>query len=126
MSDDRSPHSSRNDADGDRKRLDDLDARLRAAREGSRPRRPSSRTTQRQMSFAYRVLVEMAVGVGVGGFVGWWLDRWLGTAPIFLVVMLFLGFAAGALNAYRASQAYTAGLRDDEQSGGEQGGGDER
>ncbi len=106
-------NDSSNSEVGDRKRLDDLDARLRAAREGTEPPRPSS--TQREMSFAYRVLIEMVVGVGVGAFVGWWLDRWLGTAPILLVVMLLLGFAAGALNAYRASQAYTAGLRDDGQ-----------
>jgi ATP synthase protein I len=112
MSDERSPTGSRNGAEDDRKRLDDLDARLRAAREGTAPRRSNS-PAQRQMSFAYRVLVEMAVGIGVGGFLGWWLDRWLGTTPILLLVMLFVGFAAGALNAYRASQAYTAGLRDD-------------
>jgi ATP synthase protein I len=123
MSDERFPDRSSNDSStgaggGDRKRLDDLDARLRAAREGTqRPRRSSS--NQRQMSFAYRVLVEMAVGIGVGGFIGWWVDRWLGTTPIFLVVMLVVGFAAGALNAYRASQAYTAGLRDDERNGGQ-------
>jgi len=124
MGDDRSQDNPRNDSSnddaGDRKRLDDLDARLRAAREGTERPRPAS--TQRQMSFAYRVLIEMAVGVGAGGFLGWWLDRWLGTTPILLVVMLFVGFAAGALNAYRASQAYVAGLSADERSGGEDGG----
>ena len=122
MGDDRSQDNMRNDSSndevGDRKRLDDLDSRLRAAREGTEPRRrPAS--NQRQMSFAYRVLIEMVVGVAVGGFLGWWLDRWLGTAPILLVVMLFVGFAAGALNAYRASQAYVAGLSQDERSGGD-------
>ena len=121
MGDDRSQDNPRNDSSnddaGDRKRLDDLDARLRAAREGTERPRPAS--TQRQMSFAYRVLIEMAVGVGAGGFLGWWFDRWLGTTPILLVVMLIVGFAAGALNAYRASQAYTAGLSDDERSGGD-------
>jgi F0F1-type ATP synthase assembly protein I len=34
----------------------------------------------------------------------------LGTRPILMVVMILLGFAAGALNAYRTSQAYTAGV----------------
>jgi len=122
MGDDRSQDNPRNDSSntevsGDRRRLDELDARLRAAREGTEHRRPAS--TQRQMSFAYRVLIEMAVGVGAGGFLGWWCDRWLGTTPILLVVMLIVGFAAGALNAYRASQAYMAGLSDDERSGGD-------
>lgn len=109
MSDDRSPQTPRNDAGGDRKRLDDLDTRLRAARKGPEPKRQTS--TQRETSFAYRVMVEMIVGLGFGAFVGWWLDRWLGTTPILLVVMVLLGFAAGTLNAYRASQAYNR--RDD-------------
>ena len=120
MSDDRSPdHSSRdtprndtsnNDADGDRKRLDDLDSRLHAARKGPEPAQRTS--MQREMSFAYRVMIEMIAGLGFGAFVGWWLDSWLGTRPIAMVVMILLGFAAGVLNAYRASQAYTAGTRD--------------
>ena len=110
MSDERSRDTSRNDADGDRKRLDELDARLRAAREG--PERPRPPSMQREIGFAYRVLIEMAVGIGFGAFAGWWLDRWLGTRPILLVVMILLGFAAGMLNAYRASQAYSAGQSD--------------
>ncbi|HTY69136.1 MAG TPA: AtpZ/AtpI family protein [Alphaproteobacteria bacterium] len=111
MIDKRSPDTPRNDADGDRKRLDDLEIRLRAARGG--PEQPRPRSMQREIGFAYRVLIEMAVGIGFGAFAGWWLDRWLGTRPILMVVMILLGFAAGMLNAYRASQAYSAGLRDD-------------
>ncbi len=111
MSDKRSPDNPRNDADGDRKRLDEFDARLRAARKG--PERPRPASMQREIGFAYRVLIEMAVGIGFGAFVGWWLDQWLGTRPILLVVMILIGFAAGMLNAYRASQAYSAGVRDE-------------
>lgn len=111
MSDQRSPDNPRNDADGDRKRLDELDARLRAARKGPERSRPSS--MQREIGFAYRVLIEMAVGIGFGAFIGWWLDKWLGTRPILLMVMTLIGFAAGMLNAYRASRAYTAGLSDE-------------
>ena len=120
MGDDRSPSNPGNDSSnsevGDRKRLDDLDARLRAAREGTEPPRPSS--TQRETSFAYRVLIEMVAGVVGGALIGWWLDSWLGTRPILLVVMILLGFAAGGLNAYRASQAYSAGLRDQDEGPG--------
>lgn len=112
MSDKRSPDTPRNDADGDRKRLDDLETRLRAAR-GGPEQQPRPASMQREIGFAYRVLIEMAVGIGFGAFAGWWLDRWLGTRPILMVAMILLGFAAGMLNAYRASQAYSAGLRND-------------
>jgi len=43
----------------------------------------------------------MVAGVGVGAFVGYWLDRWLGTSPWLLIVFFFLGSAAGMLNVYR-------------------------
>lgn len=107
MGDDRSPNP-RDDTDGDRKRLDDLDSRLRAARKGSKP--PARASTHRELGIAYRVLVEMIAGVGVGGFVGWWLDTWLGTAPILLVALLVLGFAAGGMNAWRAIRGYNAAV----------------
>ncbi len=111
MGDDRFPTKQRDETDGDRKRLDALDDRLREARKGSEP--PARSSTQRQMGVAYRVMVEMIVGVAVGGFLGWWLDRWLGTAPILLVALIVLGFAAGAMNAYRAIRQYTAGVERD-------------
>jgi ATP synthase protein I len=106
MGDDRVPESERDVTDGDRKRLDELDARLRAARKDQgQPARGS--TTHRETAIAYRVLVEMIAGVGFGAFAGWWLDRWLETAPILLVAMILIGFAAGALNAYRAIRGYS-------------------
>jgi ATP synthase protein I len=114
MGDDRSP-KPRDETDGDRQRLDDLATRLRAARKGSRP--PARASTHREMGVAYRVLVEMIAGVGVGGFLGWWLDTWLDTRPILLMVMLILGFAAGGLNAYRAIRAYNAALTRDTDNG---------
>ena len=107
MGDDRSP-KPRDETDGDRQRLDDLDTRLRDARKGSKP--PERTSTHREMGIAYRVLVEMIAGVGVGGFVGWWLDTWLGTQPLLLVVLLILGFAAGSMNAWRAIRGYTAAV----------------
>jgi len=43
----------------------------------------------------------------VGGFLGYWLDRWLGWAPYALVAGLVLGFAAGVNNAWRAIRQYS-------------------
>ena len=37
----------------------------------------------------------------VGGFLGWELDRWLGSGPWLFVLFLFLGLAAGFWNVYR-------------------------
>jgi len=89
------------DPDGDRRRIDELDARLKAAR-GTAPK-PSqgSGMSQRQTNVAYRVLVDMIAGLLVGGFLGYWLDRWTGWAPYSMIAMTLLGFAGGANNAWR-------------------------
>jgi ATP synthase protein I len=86
--------------------LEELDARLKKAREGQDARDAGSggydRASQRPMAIAFRIGSELvaAMIVGVGG--GLLLDRWLGTAPWGMIVMFFLGSAAGILNVYRA------------------------
>ena len=95
--------------------LEDLDARLRAARsreEVAVGRGPSERTPSSGLGVAMRLAVEMVAGVAVGVGIGWALDRWLGTAPWLMVVFLLLGGAAGVMNAYRAARGLdqTVGL----------------
>lgn len=87
-------------------RLSTLDARLKAAnaadqaRSGAAPRKPD--TGYRQGS---RVLAELVAGPAGGALLGWLLDRWFGTSPWALLVLLFLGFGVAFRNIYRISQA---------------------
>ena len=97
--------------------MDDLDARLKQARGTAAPPRQNLRSAHRQTAVAYRVLVDMIAGLLVGGFLGYWLDRWLGWAPYALVTGLVLGFAAGVNNAWRAIRQYSK-----EAAGGDDGG----
>lgn len=48
-----------------------------------------------------RVGVEMVTALVLAVAIGWALDRWLGTRPIFLGVFVLLGGAAGVLNVWR-------------------------
>ncbi|MBM3649284.1 MAG: hypothetical protein FJX11_15990 [Alphaproteobacteria bacterium] len=102
------------DPESDRRRLDKLDAELKAVRATVDKQRPgdgksatSSGMSHRQTGVAYRVLVDMIAGLLVGGFLGYWLDRWLGWTPYGLVMGLLLGFVAGANNAWRAIRDYS-------------------
>lgn len=53
------------------------------------------------LSIGLRVSVELASSLAVGTLIGWWLDRWLHTAPFLLIVFMLLGGASGVLNVWR-------------------------
>lgn len=86
--------------------LSDLDARLkqlRADRAGGKAddsEVPS--TAMSGLGAAFRIGTELVGALIAGLGIGYFLDRWLGTAPWLLVVFFFLGSAAGILNVYRA------------------------
>ena len=71
----------------DPSRLDDLDARLRAARarspvETEGPSRGGNAGTG--MGLGFRIAVELVAGIAVGTLMGYGLDGWLGTRPMFI------------------------------------------
>lgn len=53
------------------------------------------------LALAGRVAIELVAGLVVGGFIGWLLDRWLDTAPAFMLGLFFLGAAGGMMNVWR-------------------------
>jgi ATP synthase protein I len=94
------------DDSGKPRPLDDLDARLRAARgqrESETPRE-TSQSGRAGMGLGFRIATELVAGVAVGTLIGYALDGWLGTKPWLMVVFLFLGAAAGTMNVYRAAK----------------------
>ncbi len=45
--------------------------------------------------------IDMLVAVAVGCFIGWYMDDFFNTQPLFLILCLMFGFAAGFLNIIR-------------------------
>jgi ATP synthase protein I len=58
---------------------------------------PSKRAARfaRELALAMELPFVLVGAVLTGGFMGYLLDRWLGTAPLFIVVLGFLGTYAG-------------------------------
>jgi len=63
--------------------------------------RPVDRTEGSALSLGLRVGMELVAAMLVGVAIGWGLDRWLGTRPVFLGVFVLIGGAAGVLNVWR-------------------------
>ena len=91
------------DTQGDKQRLAEIDRRLgklHAQRE-EKDRSSASALPVAIAAIMGRVATELVAGVMVGAFIGWALDRWLDTSPLFLLVMFFMGAIAGMLNVWR-------------------------
>lgn len=85
-------------------RLTSLDERLKRAQADEavrtgRDRKPADRNEQ----LGTRVLSYLIGGMLGGAVIGWVLDRLFGTSPWLLLVMLFLGTAAGFWNIIKLS-----------------------
>jgi F0F1-type ATP synthase assembly protein I len=68
---------------------------------------PKDQNVGREMGEGYKYVslgLTFAGGIVVFLFVGFWLDRWLRTTPIFILVGTFLGTVLSFLSVYRKLQ----------------------
>jgi ATP synthase protein I len=97
------------DREAFRRRAAELGQRLDDVKERRAPPSDDPGARGAAMGQAFKIAIDLVVGVGAGGFIGWTLDRQLGTGgPWFLVLFLVLGFAAGLLNVVRSARRMQA------------------
>lgn len=71
------------------------------------------------MSVGLRAGAELVTSIAAGGLIGYGLDHWLGTKPIFLIAMLVLGVITGFVSVWRTTQnigyqvGYKSVIKDD-------------
>ena len=83
-----------------------FDQRLRAARfrQGLDPEPPppdGAAPDATAMAVVFRVGAELVAALLVGLALGWTLDHFLGTRPLFLILFVLLGGVAGMVNVWR-------------------------
>lgn len=89
---------------GEDARIDALDERLKAAREREVQRnKPQVQGADANYRTGNRVLAELLGGIGGGALIGWVIDRFAGTSPWGLLVMMFLGIIVAFRNIIRIS-----------------------
>ena len=53
------------------------------------------------LNIYYRVGTELLAGLLIGAGIGWTLDQWVNSTPLFLIIFFILGGLAGIYNLWR-------------------------
>ncbi len=85
-------------------RLSDRAAELKRRQGGWNKVDPKKLARAQGLGAGMRIGVELVAAVVVGGVLGYLLDGWLGTRPLFMVIFLLIGMAAGFLTVYRTAK----------------------
>ncbi len=93
--------------------LKSLEDRLKAARTRSKPD-DSEEAEASPLGVAWKMGMELVIGVAIGLFIGSYIDDWLDTKPIAMIIMVFFGFGAGLLNVFRDAQRMQRMMDDDD------------
>ncbi len=90
-----------------KRRLSELDDRLDEAQErGTGVKNEAGRG--KAMGYGLRIATDIIAAVVVGGGIGWFLDRWLDSGPLLLMVFIVLGIVAGIRNVIRTYRLMAA------------------
>jgi ATP synthase protein I len=99
--------------DEDRAKLNDLSARLSAVQREEAEKEAAAEAKQQSaqgVSIGMRIGIELLAAVLVGGAIGYFIDGWLHTRPIFLLAFLVIGFAAGVMDVLRVIKGLDSGV----------------
>ena len=91
----------------DEPQIASLDSRLAAARAAEAARvggEAAARRPAKGYAQGSRIIAELIGAPAGAALIGWLLDRWLGTKPWLLLVLLVLGFVVAMRNIYRIAQ----------------------
>lgn len=83
-------------------RLKALEARIAKVKAAAEPT-PHIKKDYSQAQLAWRMVVELVAGLGIGFGIGYGLDHLFGTMPLFLVLFIFAGLAAGVKTMMRSA-----------------------
>ncbi len=76
-------------------KLNELDAKIKALKGVEVEDKGTGDEVTSQAAYAWQMIIELVVGLAIGFGIGYGLDAVFGTTPIFMVLFILLGFAAG-------------------------------
>ena len=60
----------------------------------------------KNVSYVWRMVLELVIGMVLGFGIGYGLDQWLNTAPLMIVIMSLFGFVAGIRTMMRTAAEF--------------------
>ncbi|MCA0044484.1 AtpZ/AtpI family protein [Celeribacter litoreus] len=93
----------------DPERLRALEERLEKAKKAQEPRTSRGEEHFSQANMAWRMVTELVAGLLIGFGMGYGLDKALGTTPLFLVLFIGFGLAAGVKTMMRTAKEIEKG-----------------
>lgn len=103
----------------DSDRLKALEAKIAALKKGPEVKGHSEEHYS-QAQLAWRMVIELVAGIAIGFGIGYGLDSLFGTTPIFLVLFIFFGFAAGVNTMLRSAKEVQKKQQDAAEQEGDQ------
>ncbi|MEI6098150.1 MAG: AtpZ/AtpI family protein [Alphaproteobacteria bacterium] len=94
--------------DAEQARIEALEKRIEAAKAAHAPRPGPKTDGHSQAQMAWRMVIELVAGLMIGFGIGYGLDTLFGTMPIFLVLFILAGFAAGVKTMLRSAKEMQA------------------
>ena len=87
------------------KNLKEISTRLKIAKKNIKnPEINSKSSNAASIGKALKISTELVAAVVVGSTIGFLLDNWFGTKPLFIICFFFMGVAAGILNVFRSAK----------------------
>jgi len=82
--------------------FDDLKSKIELIKK--KYKKDKIQTKNSSIGSAFKISTEFVAAVFVAIFIGWYIDKWLGTKPIFLIILLLVGIVAGIFNVVRSAK----------------------
>ena len=92
-------------------KLKDLDLKLKNVRD-KKSELKSDNQAFKSAHVGWRMVLELVIGILIGVVIGFCMDSFFSTSPIFLITMIFFGFAAGVKTMIKSSKEINKNIKE--------------
>ena len=92
-------------------KLKDLDDKLKDIRKNT-VKYSSDNQAFKSAHIGWRMVLELVIGIIIGVVLGFSLDSFLNTSPIFLIILIFFGFAAGVRTMIKTAKEIDVNIKE--------------